>query len=76
MFNAITNYTIVWNLYCCELKIFVRYQNKEMASMAPSYDNYIDSYGQLLVNSGFIFTYTPDIGTRIEARNILFRSQM
>jgi len=47
-----------------------------MASMAPSYDNYIDSYGQLLVNSGFIFTYTPDIGTRIEARNILFRSQM
>jgi len=41
-------------LYCCELKIFVRCQNKEMA---PSDGNYIDSYGHLLVNSGFIFTY-------------------
>jgi len=25
--------------------------------MAPSDGNYIDSYGHLLVNSGFIFTY-------------------
>ncbi|KYM80576.1 hypothetical protein ALC53_08974 [Atta colombica] len=28
-----------------------------MASMAPSDGNYIDSYGHLLVNFGFIFTY-------------------
>jgi len=57
MFNAITNYTVVWNLYCCELKIFVRCQNKEMASVAPSDGNYVDSYGHLLVNSDFIFIY-------------------
>jgi len=58
-FNAITNYTSVWNLDCWELKIFVRCQNKGMALMAPSDGayNYIDSYGHLLVNSGFIFTY-------------------
>ena len=36
------------------LKIFVRCQNKEMA---PSNGNYIDSYGHLFINSGFIFTY-------------------
>jgi len=29
--------------------------------MAPSDGNYIDSYGHLLVNSGFIFTYLVEI---------------
>jgi len=42
MFNAITNYAVVWNLYC-ELKIFVRDVNKEMVLMTRFNGNYIDS---------------------------------
>ena len=52
-----------YKLYCCMKLVLLwienlfRCQNKEMALMAPSDGNYIDSYGHLLVNSSFIFTY-------------------
>ena len=51
--------TILLYETCCELKIFVRCQNKEMASMAPSDGNYIfDSYGHLLINSvSYLYTW-------------------
>ena len=45
-------------------------RTKEMTLMAPSDGNYIDSYGHLLINSGFIFTY---LGVWIIAKYFMSR---